>query len=123
MWVATNFQYAWLFLLVIAPLSMLAIALGTRLNATAAYVLTGVIAIYGLFGVGYLDFFLSQSGQPILNFLYVISPHYHLADLTNRLVFKLGALDGASFMKSTVYLAGVGMLLVGLACSLYREKK
>ncbi|MCB1230052.1 MAG: hypothetical protein KDN19_07295 [Verrucomicrobiae bacterium] len=123
MWVATNLQYAWLFLLVIAPLSLVAIALGTRINATAAYVLTGIFAIYGLFGIGYLDFFLSQSGQPMLDFLYVISPHYHLADLTNRLVFKLGALETAVFLKSTLYLAGLGLILVGLACSLYREKK
>lgn len=122
-WVAMNFQYAFLFFLVIAPLSLLAISLGTRLNATAAYVLTGVIAIYGLFGVGYLDFFLSQSGQPILNFLYVISPHYHLADLTNRLVFKLGALDTKTFLQYAVYLAGFGMIMTGVACSLYREKK
>lgn len=123
MWVATNFQYAWLFLLVVAPLSLLAIALGTRLNATAAYVITGVVALYGLFGVGYLDFFLSQSGQPILDLLYVISPHYHLADLTNRLVFKLGALDSTSFVNSTLYLAGLGCLLTGLSCILFREKK
>lgn len=123
MWVATNFQYAWLFMLVVSPLSLLAIALGTRLNATAAYVITGVVALYGLFGVGYLDFFLSQSGQPMLDLLYVISPHYHLADLTNRLVFKLGALDSVSFVNSSIYLAGLGCVLTGFACVLFREKK
>jgi len=100
-----------------------AIALGTRLNATAAYVITGAIAVYGLFGIGYLDFFLSQSGQPFFDFLYLISPHFHLADLTNRLTFKLGALDATSFAHSAIYLAGLGLVLTGFACVLYREKK
>lgn len=123
LWVATNLQYAWLFMLVVAPLSLLAIALGTRINATAAYVVTGALAAYGLFGIGYLDFFLSQTGQPFFDFLYLVSPHYHLADLTNRLVFKLGALDSASFLHSTLYLAGVGLVLAAISCILYREKK
>lgn len=123
MWVAANLQYALLHLLVVGPLALVAIALGTRLNATAAYVITGALAIYGLFGIGYLDFFLSQSGQPFLDFLYLISPHFHLADLTNRLVFKLGALDAASFTNSVLYLAGLGLVLTGIACVLYREKK
>ena len=123
MWVTTNFQYAFLFLLVVGPLSLVAIALGTRINATAAYVITGALALYGLFGIGYLDFFLSQSGQPVLDFVYIISPHYHLADLTNRLVFKLGALDSGTFLKSATYLAGVGLVLVAAACGLFREKK
>lgn len=123
MWVATNLQYALLFLLVVCPLCLVAIALGTRINATAAYVITGTLAIYGLFGIGYLDFFLSQSGQPVLDFVYVISPHYHLADLTSRLVFKLGALDAKTFFGSAAYLSGVGIVLVAIACSLFREKK
>lgn len=123
MWVATNFQYAWLFLLVVAPLVLVAIALGTRINATAAYVITGLAAFYGLFGVGYLDFFLSQSDQPFFDFLYLISPHYHLADLTNRLVFKLGALETGAFLWSSAYLIGLGLVLTGFSCVLYREKK
>ena len=123
MWIATNLQYAWLFLLVVGPMALIAIALGTRLNATAAYVITGAFALYGLFGIGYLDFFLSQSGQPLFNFLYIVSPHFHLADLTGRLVFKLGALDSQSFLNSSLYLAGLGLLLTGAACALYREKK
>lgn len=123
MWVATNFQYAWLFILVVAPLSLLAIALGTRFNATAAYVLTGAAAVYGLFGVGYLDVFLAQSGLPMLDFIFVISPHFHLADLTNRLVFKLGALEAGAFLHSTLYLSGLGLVLAGASCAIFREKK
>jgi hypothetical protein len=123
MWVATNLQYAFLFMLVVAPLVLVAIALGTRINATAAYVITGMLAFYGLFGIGYLDFFLSRTDHAFFDFIYLISPHYHLADLTNRLVFKLGALGTSTFVNSSLYLAGLGLLLAGVSCVLYREKK
>ncbi|MCB1085574.1 MAG: hypothetical protein KDM63_00890 [Verrucomicrobiae bacterium] len=123
MWVATNLQYALLFLLVVSPLVLLSIALGTRINATAAYVITGILAIYGLFGIGYLDFFLSRTDDPFFDFIYLISPHYHLADLTNRLVFKLGALEASAFVNSALYLGGLGLLLSGASFVLYREKK
>jgi len=123
MWVATNLQYAWLFLLVVSPLALLAIALGTRLNATAAYVITAGVAVYGLFGIGYLDFFLSQTGHPFFDLLYIISPHYHLSDLTSRLVYKLGEIGTISFINISLYLIGLGLLTTAIACGLYREKK
>jgi hypothetical protein len=123
MWILTNLQYAWLFLLVVAPLALLAIALGTRLDATAAYVITAGVAIYGLFGIGYLDFFLSQTGSPFFDMLFIISPHYHLSDLTSRLVYKLGEINAASFINISIYLLGLGLLTTAIACGLYREKK
>ena len=123
MWILTNLQYAWLFLLVVAPLALLAIALGTRLDATAAYVITAGVAIYGLFGIGYLDFFLSQTGSPFFDMLFIISPHYHLSDLTSRLVYKLGEINAASFINISTYLLGLGLLTTAIACGLYREKK
>ena len=123
MWVTTNLQYAWLFLLVVAPLTALAIALGTRMNATAAYVITAGVAVYGLFGISYLDFFLSQTGNPFFGLLFVISPHYHLADLTGRLVFKLGGLESSSFLSISAYLLGLGLVTTAAACALFRVKK
>lgn len=123
MWILTNLQYAWLFALAMSPLVMLAIALGTRLNATAAYCITAGLAIYGLFAIAYLDFFLSQSGNPFFDLVFLLSPHYHLADLTDRLVFKMGALDAATFVQTTLYLAGLGSVTTAASCLLYRECK
>jgi hypothetical protein len=123
MWVATNLQYALLYLLAVGPLFLLATALGTRINGTAAYVITVGLAVYGLYGIGYLDFFLSQSGNPVVDLLYVLSPHYHLADLTNRLVFQMGPLEGSAFAKITAYLIGLGIVIVGVGTLLFREKK
>ncbi len=107
MWVVTNLQYASLYLLVVAPLFFFAMALGTRINATAAYVVTAGMALYGLYGIGYLDFFLSQSGNPVVDAIYVISPHYHLADLTTRLLYKMGPLETVTFAKIAAYLFGL----------------
>lgn len=123
MWVMTNLQYAVLYLMVVAPLFLLATALGTRINATAAYVITAGIAVYGLWGIGYLDFFLSQSGNPVMDALYVVSPHYHLADLTTRLVFQMGPLESSVFLKILAYFLGLDLVIIGISALLFRVKK
>lgn len=123
MWVATNLQYAWLFMLVMGPLLLLATALGTRLSATAAYCLVAGMAFYGLVAIGYLDLFVAKGGNPLIQFVYLISPHYHLADLSERLVFKMGALEFVPFLQITTYLLGIGCLVAGAGCLLYRERK
>ncbi|MCF6314199.1 MAG: hypothetical protein L3J39_17255 [Verrucomicrobiales bacterium] len=122
-WVATNLQFALLYCMVMPPLFLLAIALGTRVNGTAAYVVTAGLAVYGLYGIGYLDFFLSQSGNPVIDSLYVISPHYHLADLTNRLVFQMGPLETGAFIKILVYFVGFDLLVVAVSAFLFQVKK
>lgn len=123
MWVATNFQYGWLLMLAMAPLLLLAISLGTRLNATTAYCIAAGIGFYGLVAIGYLDLFVTRTGSGLLQFVYLVSPHYHLADLTDRLVFKMGALELASFLKTSLYLTGVGCVWAGVSCLLYRDRK
>ena len=68
-------------------------------------------------------FFLSQTGSPFFDMLFIISPHYHLSDLTSRLVYKLGEINAASFINISIYLLGLGLLTTAIACSLFREKK
>lgn len=123
MWIATNLQYAFLCSLVVGPLLLLSIALGTRFNAAAAYVITLGLAAYGLFGISYLNFFLSQSNNPMLDVLYIVSPHFHLAELTPRLYFKLGALSWSTFGQVTLYLGGLGAMIAGFSLLLFRSKK
>lgn len=123
MWIATNLQYAWLLMLAMGPLFLLAIALGTRFNAAAAYTVSVGIALYGLIAIGYLDLFLAEGDNWFLDLVYLMSPHYHLADLTDRLVFKMGALETAPFLQITGYLLGVGCVVTGVGCLVYREKK
>lgn len=122
-WVITNLQYVLLFLLVVAPLLALSIGLGTRFNGAAAYAVTIGLALYGLFGIGYLEVFLADNDSPVLNLLYLLSPHYHLSDLTSRLVFKLGAVPWAEMGHIGAYLGGLALLTTGLSYQLYREGK
>lgn len=122
-WITTNLQYLLLFLLVVAPLLALAISLGTRFNGAVAYAITTALAFHGLFGIGYLEIFLADNTNPILNLFYVLSPHYHLADLTSRLVFKLGALPGSELVRMAIYLGGIGLIISGFSYHLYREGK
>ncbi len=122
-WIITNLQYLLLFLLVVSPLLVLAISLGTRLNGAAAYAITISLALYGLFGIGQLEVFLADNKHTVLNVLYVISPHYHLSDLTSRLVFKLGAIPMAQMGQISAYLGGLAIITVGISYPLYREGK
>lgn len=122
-WVITNLQYTLLFFLVVAPLLALAISLGTRFNGAAAYAVTIGLALYGLFGIGYLEIFLADNQNPFLNLVYLLSPHYHLSDLTSRLVFKLGAIPLAELARIAAYLGGLALFTVGLSFQFYREGK
>ena len=122
-WVITNIQYLFLFLLVVAPLLVLAIALGTRINGAAAYAVTISLALYGMFGIGHLEVFIADNNNPVLNLLYVVSPHYHLSDLTSRLVFKLGAVPAGELAQIASYLGGLALLTLGISYPLYQEGK
>jgi len=113
-WLVTNVQYLFLFFLVTGPLLVLAISLGTRLNGAAAYAITVGLALYGLFGIGHLEVFLADNRNAVLNLVYILSPHYHLSDLTSRLVFKLGAIPWKELGQISLYLGGL---------PLYRESK
>lgn len=122
-WLITNLQYLLLFILVVAPLLILSISLGTRFNGAAAYAITIGLALYGLFGIGYLEVFLADNKNVFLNLLYLVSPHYHLSDLTSRLVFKLGAVPWSELGRIATYLGGIALVTVGLSYQLYREGK
>ncbi|MEM6277914.1 MAG: hypothetical protein AAF733_00445 [Verrucomicrobiota bacterium] len=122
-WLVTNIQYVVLFLIVTAPLLMLSIALGTRFRGAAAYAVSIGLLVHGLFGIRYLEVFLADNTSPLLNFLYVVSPHYHLSDLTSRLVFKLGSLPWTELGSMAVYLGGLGLLTLAVSIQLFREVK
>lgn len=122
-WLVTNVQYLLLFFLVVAPLLALSISLGTRFNGAAAYAITIGLALYGLFGISYLEIFLADNKNALLNLIYLLSPHYHLSDLTSRLVFKLGSLPWAELGRISAYLGGLALILGGFSYHLFREGK
>lgn len=122
MWIATNIQYAVLFLLVVAPLMMLAIAMGSRFGGTIGYLVPLCLSVYGMFGVGYLAMMTSMQDNAFLNWLYVISPHYHLADLTPRLVFKHGSMLTPEFFQLVAYFVGLKLVISMFSTLCFRAK-
>ncbi len=123
MWVATNLQYAALFCLVIAPLALFAIALGSRFGGTVGYIIPVGFSLYGLYGVGYLGMMTSVQENAFLDWLFVLSPHYHLADLTPRLVFKQGSMISSEFFHLVVYFFGLKLVISTLSSLCFRAKQ
>lgn len=122
MWWILNAQYAALFLLVVAPLLALATAIASRFGGIAGFAVTFFLTIYGLYGVGYLDNMLKLEANPVLRGLWSASPHYRLADLTQRLYFKTGALPGEAFGMMLVYFAGILAVYTGISRLCFRTK-
>lgn len=109
-WILTNLQYGVLFLVVTLPLMMLATALGSRFGTLIGYLVTVGITFYGLYGVGYLEVATKVESNGLIRLVYAISPQYHLADLTEQLVFQMGALKFTLFLNILVYLGGLSLI-------------
>ncbi len=122
MWWILNLQYTALFLLVIAPLLALATALASRFGGITGFTVTFLIAIYGLYGVGYIEHMLKLEENPILRGLWVYSPHYSFADLTQRLLFKRGSLPAGAFWNMALYFSGILAVYLGLSRITFRTK-
>lgn len=122
MWWVLNLQYTALFLLVVAPLLALAIALASRFGGITGFAVTLLITLYGLYGVGYLDQMLKQEANAILRGLWTFSPHYRFADLTQRLYFKTGALPVEAFTTMIAYFAGILAVYAGISRICFRTK-
>ena len=119
-WVMTNLQYGVLFSLVTLPLLMLAIALGSRFGPLVGYLLTTGLTLYGLYGVGYLEVATKVESNSLIRFIYAFSPQYHLADLTEQLVFQMGSLRGPLFYNIFIYLGGLSLITSAGSILTYR---
>ena len=122
MWWVMNLQYASLFLLVTLPLIALAVALASRFGSVAGFSITLSLALYGLYGVGYLDNLLKLEENPILQGLWLFSPQYRFADLTQRLYFKSGSLPASAYGWMVVYFLGVTAVYFAISRITFRIK-
>jgi hypothetical protein len=120
MWWTLNFQYLALFLLVFAPLLALATALASRFGGITGFGVTLFISIYGLYGVSYLDNMLKLEANSVLQALWLYSPQYRFADLTQRLYFKTGALSGDVFTQMLLYFTAILAVNTGLSRLCFR---
>ncbi len=121
-WWVMNLQYAALFLLVTLPLIALAVALASRFGSVAGFAIPLALALYGLYGVGYLDNLLKLEENPVLQGFWLFSPQYRYADLTQRLYFKSGALPASAFWGMAAYYLGLMLVLCALARLIFRIK-
>jgi len=122
MWIATNFQYALLFVLVVAPLLALAIAIASRFGSLTGFLVSSGLSAYGLYGVGYMKMLVSLEGNSLLSWIWSASPHYHFADPTERLRYKMGAIDWSQFPLLLAYFAGIALLYLAVSRLLFRTK-
>ena len=89
---------------------MLATALGSRFGTLIGYLVTVGLTLYGLYGVGYLEVATKVESNGFIRLLYSISPQYHLADLTEQLVFQMGYLNSSLFLSILAYLGGLSLI-------------
>jgi hypothetical protein len=122
MWLVLNVQYILLFLLVIAPLLALATAIASRFGGIAGFVFTFFLTVYGLYGVGYLDSMLKVEQNPFLRSVWLFSPHYHFADITQRLFFKSGPIATSAFYTMILYFAAILAVYTGISRLCFRTK-
>jgi len=99
----------------------LSIALGSRLGTTVGYVVPLALVLYGLYGVNHMGSLLSGKDAG-LEWLFVFSPHYHLADLTERMVFKQGCLVTSEFLQILGYFTGIGLVTSVVSILCFRVK-
>ncbi len=120
MWWTLNFQYLTLFLLVFAPLLALATAIASRFGGISGFAVTFFLTLYGLYGVGYLDNMLKLEANSALQALWLYSPQYRFADLTQRLYFKTGALSGEVFSNMILYFTAILAVNTGVSRLFFR---
>lgn len=122
MWWALNLQYLVLFLLVTGPLLALATAIASRFGGIAGFAVTLGITVYGLYGVGYLESMLKLEENGFLHGIWTFSPHYNFADLTQRLLFKSGALPSSAFWNLVLYFGGILAVYSGISRLCFRTR-
>ena len=119
-WLVLNLQSAVLSLAVLMPLTMLALAFGSRFGSLVGFLVSLGLAIYGLYGVGYIEFATFEVKNILIRSLYAVSPQFHLGDLSEQVVFQMGSLKGKLFTEILVYLLGVGLIVFSGSIFTYR---
>ncbi len=122
MWIATNLQYALLFALVVSPLIALALAVSSRFGSITGFIASAGTCVYGLYGANYLKNYLSVESNALVRWIWQASPHYHFADPTERLRYKMGAIEWSQFPLLVSYFVGIFLLYTAVSRLLFRTR-
>lgn len=122
LWLTSLIQQVLLYALVTAPLSVIPASLATRFSHITASLMTTAVFLMGFTAHIWLYPITGQDNWGFLSSLWLAIPHYHLADLTDRLVFKMGPLEASVFVKVMVTLFLQGMTLIAASLWLFRKR-
>lgn len=122
-WVVLIVQQFSLMAMVVSSLVWLAIAAGSRFGATIGYLVALGVGLWGFYGVKALEMLVLSKDSPLVDWLYVVSPHTFLADLTHRFVHKQGAMTSEHYLPVFEYVAGWSLLFAGLGLLIFTPKK
>lgn len=122
LWIILNLQSGVLYLAIVIPLATLAFSLATRFSSTVSWILVSCHFGFGFFFQGGLAPYLASSSLPgqLMNLL---GPHFHLADLTERLVFKMGPLPFSGLAQFLGYFSGWGLVTMAIAILIFRTRQ
>lgn len=122
-WLVLNVQHAVFFLVVVSAVNQFVIALASRFGALVGY--SGGLFLYlcGFYLVLVVEKIVLSKDIFALDTLYVVLPHFYLADLTHRFVHQQGALTTPEFMGVFEYLAGLSILLSTCAYLTFTPKQ
>jgi hypothetical protein len=122
LWVGLVLQYAVLYTLVAVPLVLLGVALGTCAGEVIAFLIPAFLLFTGLVAATWLEPVLTGSSSLLHRSAWLALPHYHLADLTPRLVFKMGPLTMGDFLGSATCLALQGVAITLTSLCIFRTR-
>jgi hypothetical protein len=75
-----------------------------------------------LYGVGYLKLLSNLEDNAVLKWVWAASPHYHFADPTERLRYKLGAIAWDKFPLMLAYFGGILLIYTVISRLLFRVR-
>lgn len=110
-WVVLNLQHAVFFLIIVGTVNQLVVAVAARFGALVGYTSGLFLYLSGFYLVLAVEKVVLSKDLFALDALYVMLPHFYLADLTHRFVHQQGALTTLEFFGVFEYLAGWAILL------------
>lgn len=122
-WFILHLQCTSLAFAVICQLIVLAVAIGSRFGTTSGLLIPLFLAFSGLVILPHLSEKQALEGGSAIGLIWGILPHYHLADLTNMLIFKLGSLPTKVWAATALYLFIYFVLLAAPSLLLFRTHR
>lgn len=122
-WFILHLQCTSLAFAVICQLIVLAVAVGSRFGTTSGLLIPLFLAFSGLVILPHLSEKQALEGGSAIGLIWGVLPHYHLADLTNMLIFKLGSLPIKVWTATGLYLITYFVLLAVPSLLLFRTHR